>query len=106
MNQQFRHRQFPAGNPLANVLVVIAGLVVMSLSLALGFFVFLAVASFVLVMAVAMSLRNWWRRQRFGEGRAGPSRGKGPDVRRVPQTIEGEYREMPPDDERPGGGNT
>jgi len=106
VNQQFRHRQFPAGNPLANVLVVIAGLVVLSLSLALGFFVFIAVASFVLVMAATMSVRNWWLRRRFGQVRGRPAGGRDPGGRRVPQTIDGEYREVRPDNERPTGGNT
>ena len=58
MNQQFRYRQFPAGNPLANILVVIVGILVISLALTLGFFVFLGVAGFVLFMGVVMSIRS------------------------------------------------
>ena len=38
MNQQYRYRPFPASNPLANALVVIVGIVVITLSLALGYF--------------------------------------------------------------------
>ena len=91
MNQQFRHRQFTAGNPLANILVVIAGIVVISLSLALGFFVFLGIAGFVLVMAAVMSVRDWWYRKKFA------AKG-GADIRRETtvkrQIIEGEYREV------------
>jgi hypothetical protein len=91
LNQQFRHRQFPAGNPLANILVVIAGIVIISLSLALGFFVFLGIATFVLVMAAVMSVRNWWYRKRFA-GRPEQEVRRETSVHR--QIIEGEYREV------------
>lgn len=100
MNQQFRHRQFPAGNPLANALVVIAGILVISLSLALGFFVFITIAGFVLVMATVMGVRNWWLRQRYGRrplhGRSG-EQSAAPHQRRI---IEGEYREVRRDDDQ------
>ena len=91
MNQQFRHRSFPAGNPLANALVVIAGIVVISLSLALGFFVFLGIAAFVLVMAAVMSVRTWWYRRKFAGGQAQEFR-RETTVRK--QIIEGEYQEV------------
>ena len=97
MNQQFRHRSFPAGNPLANVLVVIAGVVVISLSLALGFFVFLGIAAFVLVMAAVMSVRTWWYRRKFG-GQAQEFR-RETTVRQ--QIIEGEYQEVHGHEEDP-----
>lgn len=93
MNQQYRYRQFPAGNPLANVLVVIVGVVVISLSLALGFFVFLGIAGFVLVMAAVMGVRNWWFRHRFGSapGRNGAVPATGPGQ---PRVIEGEFEKV------------
>lgn len=100
MNQQFRHRQFPAGNPLANVLVIIAGIVIISLSLALGFFVFLAVSAFVLAMAAAMGIRNWWLRRRFGQGRR-PGGQVRTETRVERRIIEGEYQEVRRTDERP-----
>jgi len=98
LNQQFRHRQFPAGNPLANVLVVIAGIVVISLSLALGFFVFLGIAGFVLIMAAVAGIRNWWLRRNIdGRTRQAQSRQGGrAGARRI---IEGEYREVRRKDE-------
>ena len=93
MNQQFRHRQFAAGNPLANILVVIAGIVIIAISLALGFFVFLGMAGFVLLMAAVMGVRSWWYRRRFA-GKSGPE----PEIRRKTtvhrQIIEGEFREV------------
>ena len=99
MNQQFRHRQFPAGNQLANALVVIVGIVVISLSLALGFFVFLGISAFVLAMAAAMGIRNWWYRRRF---KAGPAPDERPQGRPTGQRriIEGEYHEVHRREER------
>ena len=102
MNQQFRHGQFPAGNPLANALVVIVGIVVISLSLALGFFVFLGIAAFVVVTAAIMAVRNWWLGRRIrATGDAPPAQARRRSERLV---IEGEYeqvRDRRPPDERP-----
>jgi uncharacterized membrane protein YphA (DoxX/SURF4 family) len=93
VNQQFRNRQFSAGNPLANVLVVIVGIIVISLSLALGFVVFIALAGFMLVMAATISVRAWWLKKRFGAKKTGEQvRQSGRhEIHRV---IEGEYREI------------
>jgi hypothetical protein len=94
LNQQFRHRQFPAGNPLANVLVVIVGMVVISLSLALGLVVFVGIAGFLLVMGLVMRVRNWWLargiRARTGSDQSG--RPASPPGQR--HIIEGEYQEV------------
>ena len=93
MNQQYRYRPFPASNPLANALVVIVGIVVISLSLALGFFVFLGVAAFVVVMAAVMSVRNWWYRRKGGRP-PGPAGGASRSTRSEHVIIEGEYRRV------------
>ena len=45
MTQHFKHRQFPAGNPLANALVVVIGAIVIAVSLVLGVVAFVALAS-------------------------------------------------------------
>ena len=93
VNQQFRNRPFSAGNPIANVLVVIVGIIVISLSLALGFVVFIAIAGFLLVMAAIISVRTWWLKRRFGATRADEQvhrRGRH-EIHRV---IEGEYHEV------------
>ena len=98
MNQQFRHRQFPASSPLANALVVIVGILVISLSLALGFFVFIGIAGFLLSMAAIMSVRAWWLRRRFGEKLADrQAQRPGKTVRH--RIIEGEYYEVRTRDE-------
>ena len=93
MNHQFRYRQFTAGNPLANALVIVVGIIVISLSLALGFFVFLAIAGFVLVMAAVMAVRNWWFGNSFRAGRR-PERTEAGKTQARPRIIEGEYREV------------
>lgn len=100
LNQQFRHRQFAAGNPLANILVVVAGIIIIAISLALGFFVFLGMAGFVLLMAAVMSVRGWWYRRRF----ASKAPGEADSHRETTvhkQIIEGEYREVRRSSKRP-----
>jgi len=98
LSQQFRYRQFPASNPLANVLVVIVGILVISLSLALGFVVFLGIAGFVLVMGIVMRVRNWWLGRATGGQKTAESPGK-PQSSGQRQIIEGEYQEV----RKPGG---
>ena len=93
MNQQFRYRQFPAGNPLANILVVIAGILIISLVLTLGFFVFLGIAGFVVIMAAVMSIRGWWYRRKFAASPRDHGR-KRSTVRETHRIIEGEYHEV------------
>ena len=93
MNQHFRQRPFQPGNPLANILVVIAGIVVISLSLTLGFFIFLGVATFLVITAAIVGVRNWWfRRTLNAKGAANRRRQTGnPETRQI---IEGEFREI------------
>jgi len=97
LNQHFRQRPFPAGNPLANALVVIVGIIVISLSLALGFIVFLGIAGFLLATALVVGLRNWFLGRRLASGakRSGPGSG---DAVRSRYVIEGEYLEVRPSD--------
>ncbi len=99
MTQQFRHRQFPAGNPLANVLVVVIGAVVIAVSLVLGIVAFVALAGAVMVAAAIIGVRLWWFNRKLGGRRKnhvnqyrGPGAGK--DV------IEGEFREVGPENDQ------
>jgi membrane protein implicated in regulation of membrane protease activity len=93
LNQHFRQRPFQPGNPLANILVVIAGIVVISLSLTLGFFIFLGVATFLLITAAIVSVRNWWFRRTLNtKSTANRRRQTGDQETR--QIIEGEFREI------------
>ena len=71
-------------NPLANVLVVIVGAIIIGVSLVLGFFAFLALSAAVLVAAVIMSVRSWWL------GRKAP-RHQSPERAKDGDLIEGEF---------------
>jgi len=78
----------PAGNPIANAIVVVVGVVAIALSLVVGFFAFIALACLFLVVGAFVGIRLWWaQRQMKRRGR----RGEGGD-RRPEGVIEGEYR--------------
>jgi hypothetical protein len=93
VRQQFKYRQFPAGNPLASALVVVVGIIVISLMLALGFVVFIGIAGFMLVMAVVISVRAWWLKKRFGASKDA-EQVKTSSRRETHRIIEGEYQEI------------
>lgn len=84
------NRGFPAGKPLANVLVIVVGSLVIAASIVLGFFVFVILGSALLVMAAVFGLRLWWFRHRIGKSAATVSPAKQPGAAGR-QTIEGEY---------------
>ncbi len=50
----------PSGNPLANVLVVILGAIIIGVSVVLGFFAFLALSAIILIAATVIGVRVWW----------------------------------------------
>ena len=91
MNQHFRHRQFPAGNPLANALVVIVGTLVIGASLVLGFVAFLALGSIIAVLAAVIGIRLWWLNRRLHKQSA-PDHVSRDRSTSESQVIEGEYR--------------
>ena len=81
---------FPVGNPIANVLVFIAGLVTIGISVVVGFVAFLVLGAIVLVAAAVIGLRVWWfNRQLQRRGQAGRPQSAGEQGSSV---IEGEYR--------------
>lgn len=55
----------PGGNPFANVLVVIVGAIVITVSLVLGFFAFLALSAVVLVAGAVIGIRVWWAKRKM-----------------------------------------
>lgn len=59
------NRGFPAGNPIANLFVIIVGALVIGASIVLGFFAFVIVGSIVLIMASIIGLRVWWFKQKL-----------------------------------------
>ena len=84
MTYSSANRGFPAGNPIANALVIIVGTLAIAASIVIGFVAFVVLASIVLVMAAVIGLRLWWfNRKLRGQPRqsAAPKQG----------AIEGEF---------------
>ena len=79
----------PAGNPIANALVIIVGVLAIGVSLVLGFVAFVVLASIVLVLGAIVSLRLWWLNRKFGAAAARRSARAG--QRGQSGVIEGEY---------------
>ena len=106
MNYSSSNRGFPAGNPIANALVVLVGALAVGASIVLGFFAFLALSALIIVFAAIIGIRVWWFKRKLQkaarEGEAtGAERSSGRDV------IEGEFRvvqrrteKKPPGDEQ------
>lgn len=59
------NRGFPAGNPIANIFVIVVGALAIAVFVVLGFFAFLVLGSIVAVLAVVVSLRVWWLNRRM-----------------------------------------
>jgi hypothetical protein len=81
-------RGLPAGNPIANALVVIVGALAIGASIVLGFFAFVVLGSVLLVLGAIIGLRVWWFNRRLNREMqrvAKPANRNGDGV------IEGEY---------------
>ena len=81
-------RGLPAGNPIANTLVVIVGALAIGASIVLGFFAFVVLGSILLVLGAIIGLRVWWFNRRLNREmqRAGTS-----NDTNTSGVIEGEY---------------
>ena len=100
MRQTYIKREFPAGNPIANALVIVAGILVVGLAIVLGFFAFVALSAIVLVSAAVIGIRVWWLNRKLRAGGAGgQASAAGSDARAPVDVIEGEYRVVGKDDE-------
>ncbi|MDH3619391.1 MAG: hypothetical protein OER91_00765 [Gammaproteobacteria bacterium] len=88
MKYSSMNRGIPAGNPIANALVVIVGTLAIGASIVLGFFAFVVFGSVILVLGGIIALRVWWfnRKLRKQAGSQPPSQGQAPGG-----VIEGEY---------------
>lgn len=53
-------RGFPAGNPIANALVIVVGALAIGVSLVLGFFAFVILASILIILSAFVGIRLWW----------------------------------------------
>ncbi len=82
------NRGLPAGNPIANIIVVIVGALVIAASLVLGFVAFVILGSIVAVLASVVGLRIWWFNRKLRRGLAPQGdRGSKP----ADSVIEGEF---------------
>ena len=99
MNQQSKNRQFPASNPLANLLVIVVGAMTIAISVVVGVVAFFALMGVVLLLALVLGVRAWWINRR---GSRGSRQDKTQPDRKVheSQTIEGEYRVVAADDRK------
>lgn len=88
-------RGFPAGNPIANALVIIVGALAIGVSLVLGFFAFVILASILIVFSAIVGIRLWWFNRKFRRRQYEAAKGS----RQTPAgIIEGEFRVI--EDER------
>jgi len=81
-------RGIPAGNPIANALVVIVGALAIGASIVLGFFAFVVLGSVVLVLGAIIALRVWWFNRKLAKQ---AERQPQPQQQPPGGVIEGEY---------------
>lgn len=81
-------RGFPAGNPIANVFVIVVAALAIGVSVVLGFVAFIVLGSIVAVLAAVVGLRLWWFNRKL-RGQAQSSPGHKPAA--PGGVIEGEF---------------
>ena len=91
MNASSGQRQGPWGNPVANVLVMIVGALIVGVSIVVGFVAFVALAALFLVLGAFMGVRLWWLQRKLRRNGTGQP-GRPTDTGQSPQVIEGEFR--------------
>jgi len=91
LNRRIRYARVPAGNPVVNALLAVAGAIVIGAALVFGFFAFIFLASLLLVLVSVVGIRLWWVGRRLRKSfeaasKAGAARDGSPRG-----VIEGEY---------------
>lgn len=81
-------RGFPAGNPIANALVIVVGALVIGISLVLGFFAFVILTTILIVFSAFVGLRLWWFNRKLRQKHDASAR----DGHETAGVIEGEFR--------------
>lgn len=91
----FRNRQLPYGNPLANALVVVVGVLAIAVSFVIGVFALFALIAAVMILAAIIGIRVWWFSRKARGQMAGGEKVTATTTRQhVNTVIEGEYREI------------
>ena len=87
---RYTFSNFPAGNPIANAVVIIVGAIAILASIVVGFFAAVVLGAALLILAAFIGIRVWWLRRKLS--RSGSDSRTGMAVgRSSTQTIEGEY---------------
>ena len=90
MRYTFTNRNLPAGNPIANAVVIIVGTIAILASIVVGFFAAIVLGAALLILAAFIGIRIWWLRRKMAGSNTTPATGS--STHRVnTQTIEGEY---------------
>lgn len=97
MNRQAPNRHLSAGNPIANVIVVLVGALAIGAFIVLGVVAFVALSGIILSFAAVLGIRLWWLGRKSQKRRAnrvahGASNATGNAI------IEGEYRVVSTDE--------
>lgn len=83
------NRGISAGNPIANVFVIVVGALAIGASIVLGFFAFVVLGSIIVVLAAIIGLRVWWFNRKL---RTRMKSNTAQDEASPGGVIEGEYR--------------
>ena len=88
MKYSSTNRGLPAGNPIANIFVVLVGALVIAASVVLGFVAFVILGSIVAVLASVVGLRIWWFNRKLRRGLKSQDEAS---TRPADSVIEGEF---------------
>ncbi len=88
---------FPAGNPIANIFVILIGALAIGVSVVLGFVAFVVLGSVVAVLAAVIGLRVWWFNRKLQRQASRSQRDNGSTPGGV---IEGEFQVIEDDRDR------